>query len=359
MPFADDADVLDPKAALRGPREHVPHLPRELEAVVLKALEKPQEDRYATAAAFAEDLRRWLAGFPTEAGGAGLLERTVMWAARRPAAAFAAGMTAAFAIVSLLGAVRSSASILEARRPCRTAKARAEARAAERGCTGGSTRTGPDRRFEAPRPHPYRGLVREAWTKTRAPGGGRPDEDGRFQGQFAALLDGLDTRLAKAFQKDADMLAFDPEGKRLLMGRGGRDPRGRPVTRLVTGDLAGQRGPTEKSFKSFGVVGFGRDGTPLFLEIDAADPSILHLRDAITGDEKRIPRSPRDGASKVIAIALSRDGSRAAGVVWPLRKRAPEEMAAVADKADEMTPDGDTATLVDLGRRHRPRRPIH
>ena len=142
------------------------------------------------------------------------------------------------------------------------------------------------------------------------------------------------------------MLAFDPEGKRLLMGWGDRDARGRPVTRLIMGDLASQEAPTEARFQSFGVVGFGREGTALFLEQDAADPSILRLRDAITGAEKRILKSPRNGMSKVNAIALSRDGSRAAGIVWPLRKRTPEEMAAVADKADEMTPAGDTATLV-------------
>ena len=168
------------------------------------------------------------------------------------------------------------------------------------------------------------GWAETAWTKTLELASGRPDADSRFQGEFAAVLEGIDIRLAKAFENDADMLAFDPEGKRLLMGRGGPDARGRPVTRLVMGDLAGQQGPTEKTFKSFGVVGFGTGGTALFLKIDAADPSILHLRDAITGDEKRILRSPRDGALKFIPIALSRDGSRAAGIVWPLRETHPE-----------------------------------
>ena len=197
------------------------------------------------------------------------------------------------------------------------------------------------------------GWSEQAWTKTRELAAGRPDEDRRFQGQFAALLEGLDTRPFKKFEKDANMLAFDPTGNRLLMGQFDRAAR---VTHLVMGDLAGQQGPTEKRFKGFGVVGFSPDGTPLFLELDAGEPSILRLRDAITGDEKRILKSPRTGASRVIAHALSFDGSRAAGVVWPLRKRTPEERAAVSDKADgmipdgvrpdEMIPDGDTATLV-------------
>jgi tetratricopeptide (TPR) repeat protein/tRNA A-37 threonylcarbamoyl transferase component Bud32 len=49
------------------PRSMDPSLPRELEAVVLKAMEKEPGRRYESAAAFAEDLRRWLAGEPVEA----------------------------------------------------------------------------------------------------------------------------------------------------------------------------------------------------------------------------------------------------------------------------------------------------
>ena len=104
MPFADDADVLDPKAGPRGPREHVPHLPRDARGG------RAQGPREAPGGPL-RDRRRFRRGSPAPArgnpdrsGGAGFLERTVMWARRRPAAAFAAGMTTAFAIVSLLGA---------------------------------------------------------------------------------------------------------------------------------------------------------------------------------------------------------------------------------------------------------------
>jgi serine/threonine protein kinase/WD40 repeat protein len=339
--------------------------PRELGAICLMALEKAPNDRYPTALALADDLRRWLEVRPTAAGEAPIrrtstpflgwfrirLRRLGFWSRRRPAAAFAAGMTVAFAVVSLLEAGqavrvnRAEASAAHAE----AAAARAEARAAVQEVQAKKRELD---LIAIPRmraPIRYAGWAETAWTKTRELASGRPDADSRFQGEFAALLEGLDVRLTKAFQKDADKLAFDPEGKRLLMGRSVPDARGRPVTRLVMGDLSGQEGPSEKTFKGFGVVGFGTSGTALFLEIDSVDPSILRLRDAIIGDEKRILKSPRNGKSRVISIALSRDGLRAAGVVWPLRKRTPEEMAAVADKADEMTPAGDRATFVVWG----------
>ncbi len=47
-------------------------LPRDLDAICLKALQKNPEDRYASAAEFAEDVARYLAGAPVAARGGGL-----------------------------------------------------------------------------------------------------------------------------------------------------------------------------------------------------------------------------------------------------------------------------------------------
>jgi tetratricopeptide (TPR) repeat protein len=49
------------------PRKIHPELPWELEAVALKAMEKEPSRRYGSAAEFADELRRWLAGEPVEA----------------------------------------------------------------------------------------------------------------------------------------------------------------------------------------------------------------------------------------------------------------------------------------------------
>jgi WD40 repeat protein len=71
----------------RLPSELEPSVPRDLETICLKCLEKTPGDRYAHAAALAEDLERFIAGKPIQARPARLPERAWKWARRRPAAA--------------------------------------------------------------------------------------------------------------------------------------------------------------------------------------------------------------------------------------------------------------------------------
>src|SRR5262245_23312210 len=77
----------------------------DLETIALKCLEKDPRRRYASAAALAEDLERWLAGVPILARPAGLLERTIKWARRRPANAALAALLAACLLAGLASLV--------------------------------------------------------------------------------------------------------------------------------------------------------------------------------------------------------------------------------------------------------------
>jgi tetratricopeptide (TPR) repeat protein len=76
-----------------------PGVPRDLEVICLKCLEKDPPRRYASARELADDIRRWLAGMPIEARPVSTLTRTLMWCRRNRALA---GL-AALLVMALLG----------------------------------------------------------------------------------------------------------------------------------------------------------------------------------------------------------------------------------------------------------------
>jgi hypothetical protein len=76
-----------------SPRHWVPALPRDIATVCLKCLQKEPTRRYATAAALADDLRRFQAGEPVVARPIGRTVRAWRWCRRNPVAAtLAAGV---------------------------------------------------------------------------------------------------------------------------------------------------------------------------------------------------------------------------------------------------------------------------
>lgn len=109
------------------PRSIDPRVPRDLETIILKCLEKSPSRRYHSAEALAADLDRWLANMPIQARPATPLERLVKWARLRPAAAAAialagcAALATALAIRGLVSTARLQTDIERAGRALNTA----------------------------------------------------------------------------------------------------------------------------------------------------------------------------------------------------------------------------------------------
>lgn len=97
------------------PRRLAPTLPAEIDAIVGKAMEKKAERRYPSARAFADDLRRQLAGEPIHARPPGPLARALKWIGRHPIVSAALAVAIAALALMLAGTALYVADVTRAR----------------------------------------------------------------------------------------------------------------------------------------------------------------------------------------------------------------------------------------------------
>jgi tetratricopeptide (TPR) repeat protein/tRNA A-37 threonylcarbamoyl transferase component Bud32 len=95
--------VLEEEPA--APRVHNAKLPRDLETICLKCLDKEAPRRYATAAALADDLERFLQKRPIAARPTRTAERAGKWVRRHPGVTVLAGVAAGFFGLGVAGIV--------------------------------------------------------------------------------------------------------------------------------------------------------------------------------------------------------------------------------------------------------------
>ena len=94
-------------------RQHDRRIPRDLETLVLKALAKVPEDRFVSAAALADELRRYMEGRPTLTRPLGPAARFWRWCKRSPGLA-AASILAALLTTTLVIGLTAAAWIFRA-----------------------------------------------------------------------------------------------------------------------------------------------------------------------------------------------------------------------------------------------------
>lgn len=104
---------------VRAPRRLQPGLPIDLQAIVLKCLEKDPARRYATARALADDLERFVEGRPVLARPLNVAQRVARWARREPK--LAATALLAFGIL-VIGLVATTQQWRSARASAREAR---------------------------------------------------------------------------------------------------------------------------------------------------------------------------------------------------------------------------------------------
>jgi WD40 repeat protein/serine/threonine protein kinase len=106
----------------RPPRRLNKAVPVELETIVLKAMAKNPEERYATAQELADDLQRYLEDKPIKAKRPSLRQRAQKWARRHKAVVRAAVVVSVLAVAGL-----AAGTVLVMQEQARTAEARAQA----------------------------------------------------------------------------------------------------------------------------------------------------------------------------------------------------------------------------------------
>jgi WD40 repeat protein/serine/threonine protein kinase len=270
-----------------------PRIPRDLETIIMKAIEKDPRRRYASAEDMAEDLRRYLADEPIKARRIGPLERLGRWGRRNP---LVAGLSAAVVLITVIG----FAGVFGQMQVALAHEQQANANAAEANLQRDEARA-LNERLQRTLYAAHMNLAQQAWEAGSAgrvlelldqhrPKAGETDLRG-FEWHYLNRLCHAEFLTLKG---GAGSVAYSPDGKRLASASYGEG------TMKVWDAQTGQELLSLKG--SYIGVGFSPDGKRL-ASIDGNQVKVL---DAQTGQELLTIKQ------SVNCVVFSPDGKRLA-----------------------------------------------
>jgi eukaryotic-like serine/threonine-protein kinase len=304
-----------------SPGASVGNLPRDLEAICQKALRKDPQNRYATAREFADDLRRWLGHEPVRARRARAVRRLALWAKRNK------GWAAAIAFATLALAAISMAAIYITRADAARAVAlaagekqhEAEKRAAatQREAQTSRRETLIQQMQRVRLTYQRENWSMGAWDLARR--AAKIERDPRIQAEAAALLAGIDVQKVKSFALPGTAVAFNPSGKRLMIGGSNRFRREAEQPIRVWDSTTDQLQTTQVAGE--GIFGFRADDTPLLLKFPRKDQSKAQLWDVTKAQVLRSFKSPLEGKSAMTGFDLTPDATLVAASARALNEK--------------------------------------